>query len=130
MTWKITAAVLFVDDLESCTRFYRDILGFSPTFSDDVSVAFRVDEHDLVLLTLPAAADMITEEAVSISKMAGHRVLLCAQVADVRASYQALLVNGLVFLKPPKDQAWGRCTAYFADPEGNLWELWHALEAA
>ena len=26
-------------------------------------------------------------------------------------------------LKPPTTQPWGLRTAYFADPEGNLWEI-------
>jgi len=55
-------------------------------------------------------------------------VLLCAGVDDVDAEYAALTAKGLKFIKPPVDQPWGRRTAYFADPEGNLWELFHMLD--
>lgn len=128
MAFKITATVLFVDDLDRCTRFYRDLLGFEVTFTDDVSVAFRVEDHDFVLLKVAAAVDMVGEEALSLDQAAGHRVLLCAEVENVQAAYQSLTSKGIAFIKPPKDQSWGRCTAYFTDPEGNLWELWHPLE--
>ena len=127
MFGKIDAAVLFVQDLEKCMLFYRDVLGIPVTFSDPVSHAFKLGDFDFVLLTFEAAAQMITEEAVSLHKEAGHRVLLCVGVEDVRAVYKAFTEKGVVFIKPPVDQAWGRCTAYFADPEGNLWELWHSL---
>lgn len=124
---KITATVVFVDDLEGCRAFYRDVLGFTETFTDSVSVAFRVDEHDFVLLKTSEAAQMISAEAVSLGHPGGHRVLLCAHATDIDATYDALREKGLVFIKPPVDQDWGRRTAYFADPEGNLWELWQPL---
>ncbi|MBZ0294362.1 MAG: VOC family protein [Anaerolineae bacterium] len=127
MIRRINAAVLFVHNLEGCAAFYQDTLGFQETFRDAHSVAFQLKDQDFVLLAIPAAIDMISEEALSLHQAAGHRVLLCAEVEDVDAVYSALTNKGLVFIKPPKDQSWGRRTAYFADPEGNLWELYHFL---
>ncbi len=127
---KFDAAVLFVQDLSKCAAFYRDKLGFEATFTDANSVAFRLEDQDFVLLKEAAAVDMITEEAVSLHKAAGHRMLLCMGVQDVDAVYESLTAKGVAFIKPPKDQPWGRRTAYFADPEGNLWEIWHFLNAA
>lgn len=123
----ISAAVLFVQDLNKCMTFYRDVLGVPMTFNDDVSFAFKMGEQDFVLLKISAAVEMITEEAVAPNQAGGHRVLLCAGVEDVDAVYKSLTAKGLTFIKPPVSQAWGRRTAYFADPEGNLWELWHSL---
>lgn len=122
---KLTATVIFVHDLEKCSQFYKDMLGLPVSFTDDVSIGFKMEDHDFLLLKLSAAAQMITEAAVSLDK--GHRMLLCIGVDNVDASYEVLTAKGLMFIKPPKSQAWGRRTAYFADPEGNLWELWHEL---
>jgi uncharacterized glyoxalase superfamily protein PhnB len=55
--------------------------------------------------------------------------MLCADVADVDAVYQTLTAKGVAFIKPPIDQDWGWRTAYFADPEGNIWELRQAIPA-
>jgi len=123
----INAVVLFVEDLDSCTKFYRDMLGVPVTFSDSVSFAFKIGNQDFVLLKVSAAVEMVGEEALSLDKEAGHRVLLCTGVEDVDTVYNALTAKGVAFIKPPIDQAWGRRTAYFADPEGNLWELYHEL---
>jgi len=123
----LSATVLFVNDLEKCMKFYQDILGLKVIFSDDHSAAYKMEDHDFVLLKLSAAIEMVGEDAIDIHKGVGHRVLLCVGVEDVDASYEEFTAKGLQFLKPPKDQAWGRRTAYFADPEGNLWELWHEL---
>jgi lactoylglutathione lyase len=125
---KIDAAVMFVQDLAKCVEFYRDKLGFQVTFKDDVSFAFRLEDQDFVLLEVAAAAEMVGEEALSLQSGAGHRVLLCVGVEDVDVVYKTLTDKGVAFIKPPKSQPWGRRTAYFADPEGNLWELWHSTE--
>ena len=127
MLRKFDAAVLFVQDLEKCTKFYRDAIGFPVTFTDDVSVAFKLEDEDFVILKESAAVDMISEEAIGLRKESSHRVLLCAGVEDIDAVHKALMAKGVAFIKPPKDQAWGRRTAYFADPEGNLWELWQSI---
>ncbi len=123
----ISAVVLFVEKLAQCKAFYEDKVGLKVTFSDDVSHAFRLGSVDFLLLEVGAAVDMISADAISPGAAAGHRVLLCSGVEDVDALYQALTARGLTFIKPPIDQAWGRRTAYFADPEGNLWELWQHL---
>ncbi len=130
MIRKINATVLFVEDLEKCTGFYRDTIGMEAVFSDDSSVVFRTADQDFLLLKLSAAIEMVGEAALSLEHGAGHRVLLCAEVEDVDAAYQSLTAKGLTFIKPPKDQTWGRRTAYFADPEGNLWELFYILDPA
>lgn len=128
MIRKIDAIVLFVENLEKCLTFYRDMLGFKVTFSDDVSHALKLEDQHLVLLQVSAAAQQVSEEALALGKGVSHRVMLCAGVEDVRKTYETLTAKGLTFIKPPIDQPWGRCTAYFADPEGNIWELWHPLE--
>ncbi|HEX2906491.1 MAG TPA: VOC family protein [Phototrophicaceae bacterium] len=127
---KLTATVLFVQDLDKCMQFYQDIFGLESPFTDANSAAYRMDDHDFVLLKTTAAAQMLSAEAVALDKEAGHRVLLCLAVDDVDATYQALMAKGLTFITPPKSQDWGRRTTYFADPEGNLWELWQPLPAA
>lgn len=123
----LTATVLFVQDLDTCRAFYQDKLGLKPTFTDDSSAGFRFGEHDFVLLKFSAAAEMVGAEALGTGNGAGYRVLPCIGVENVDEACKALTDKGVSLLKPPKDQAWGRRTAYFADPEGNLWELWHQL---
>jgi len=123
----ISAVVLFVDDLDKCRAFYQDVLALDFTFNDDVSYGFKLGSTDFVVLKTSAAAAMVTEEAMALTGLGNHRTLLCVGVPNVDDEYKKLTAKGVKFINPPKDQAWGRRTAYFADPEGNLWELWHEL---
>ena len=77
----------------------------------------------LLLLEISAAAHMISEEELELKIEGGPRGLLAAGVEDVDAAYEALKAKGVTFLRPPTDQLWGLRTAYFADPEGNVWEI-------
>ena len=124
MLGKLTATVLVVKDLEKCRKFYQEMLGLKVTFSDDVSSGYKIEDHDLVVLEEAAAAEMVGQETLSVK---GSRVILCLGVENVDATCEALKAKGVTLLKPPKSQAWGRRTAYIADPDGNLWELWHEL---
>lgn len=128
MFHKVNAIVVFVQDLTGCTKFYQDIMGLPVTFSDANSIGFRFGDQDFLLLEFASAVAMISEEAVS--RQNGNRVLLCAGAEDVDAVYNALTEKGIAFIKPPIDQNWGRRTAYFADPEGNLWEIFQELPEA
>ena len=123
MFHSVAATVLFVRDLDKCRTFYRDILGLQVTESTPERAAFQMENVYFLLLEVSAAAHMISEEALELKIEGGPRMLLAAGVEDVDAAYEALSTKGVTFLRPPTDQPWGLRTAYFADPEGNLWEI-------
>ncbi|MCC7085736.1 MAG: VOC family protein [Pirellulales bacterium] len=43
--------------------------------------------------------------------------------------HQQLVNHGVKILDPPTNQAWGHRTVYFADPEGNLLEIYGELNS-
>ena len=127
MIRKVNANVLFVEDLDRAMKFYRDTLGLEVVFSDDVSHGFRMEGQDFALVKVSTGVEMLNEEVLGVQR--GHRVMLCADFEDVDAAYQKLTAKGVAFIRPPMDQHWGWRTAYFADPEGNIWEFRQAIPA-
>jgi lactoylglutathione lyase len=123
MLRKVDAVVLFVLDLDRAMTFYRDTLGVDVIFCDDHSCALRLEGQDFALLTRSNAAGMLNPEVVDMRQRAGQQVMLCATVDDVDADYAALTAKGVTFIHPPVDQPWGWRAAYFADPDGNIWEF-------
>lgn len=123
MFHSVAATVLFVRDLARCVAFYRDTLGLEVTESTPELASFHMNNVYFLLMEVSAAAHMISEEALDLKAAGGPRVLLAAGVEDVDAAYETLKAKGVTLLRPPTNQPWGLRTAYFADPEGNLWEI-------
>lgn len=123
MLRSIVATVLFVRDLATCVAFYRDTLGLQVKDSDAESTGFSLGNQYFLLLEVSAAAHLISEEALELKIEGGPRMLLAAGVENVDAVYEELKAKGVTFLRTPADQSWGLRTAYFADPEGNVWEI-------
>lgn len=124
---KINATVLFVQNFDACVKFYRDVLGMKLKETDEGFVSFDLEGQELALMDLSAASQMISEEAVQPTKEGVHRALLAAFVDDTDEVYEALKAKGVEFIKPPTTQPWGQRTAYFKDPDGNIWEISHFL---
>ncbi len=131
MVRDIIATVLFVRDLDKCLTFYRDTLGLEVQNSDAHSAAFKMENIYFLLLDPSAAASLIGSEGgeFKIKIEGGPRGLLAAAVSDVDVAYKVLSAKGVTFRRPPIDQPWGKRTAHFADPEGNLWEINQPIES-
>lgn len=127
MFHKISAAVIFVRDIARCEAFYRDTLGLQVIDRNPGFVAFKMEDQDFALSEVSDTAKWISEEAVEPQREGAHRVLLCARLDNVDAAYKALEAKGVSFIRPPTDQPFGMRTAYFTDPEGNIWEIAHSI---
>lgn len=119
----IMAIGLLVRDLDKCAAFYRDTLKLPVQEVSPDTVSFRMNNVYFFLKEASAAADMVSEDPSRLKIDGPSSVLLAAGVEDVDAAYAELKAKGVEFLTPPTDQHWGLRTAYFADPEGHLWEI-------
>jgi lactoylglutathione lyase len=124
---KISAAVIFVKDFARCEAFYRETLGLQVVDRNPGFVAFKMADQDFALSELSDAAQWISEDAILPDKDGVCRVLLCAVIDNVDAAYADLKAKGVNCIRPPEDQHYGLRTAYFADPEGNIWQIGHKI---
>ena len=124
---RINATVLFVKNFDACVKFYRDILGMKVKNTDEGFISFDLEGQELALMDLSTASQMISEEAVQQKREGVHRSLLATFVEDTDKVYESLKVKGVEFVKPPTTQPWGQRTAYFKDPDDNIWEISHFL---
>jgi catechol 2,3-dioxygenase-like lactoylglutathione lyase family enzyme len=126
---KLTFVRLLVDDYPACFRFYRDVLGFRPTFGDedgdyadfdagggDVSLALFVRHYQ-------------TDHVGTTADASGDKVAIIFEVDDVDRALEDLRKRGAPVSAEPTDQTdWGIRVAYIRDPDGNLIELNAPLE--
>ena len=117
-----------VHDYDAALRFFVDVLQFdlvedSPSLTTDGRpkrwVVVRPPNGQTGLLL--ARADNERQAAVVGDQFAG-RVGFFLQVDDFDAYYERLTAAGVVFVRPPSTQEYGR-VAVFLDIAGNRWDL-------
>ena len=123
------AITLFVEDLERSRLFYQDVFGLQVINEDEDSAAFDFGNTIINLLRIPAARTLIEPGAVA-SREAGSRFQLTIWVDDADAACAELDARGVALLNGPMNREWGKRTASFADPAGNIWEIAQELSGA
>jgi catechol 2,3-dioxygenase-like lactoylglutathione lyase family enzyme len=119
---EIEVITLFVEDLPAAKAFYQDVFGLEVVYQDDVSAVLKLGTLMINLLQAGEAGELVTPAAVASSGL-GSRVLLTIKVDDANAVCAELKQHGVTLLNGPVDRPWGRRTAAFADPAGNVWEI-------
>lgn len=117
---EIGAMTLFVQDLDRCKAFYRDVFGLQAREPDPDTAMFRFANVFVFLhkaTEVPQPAAEIRREAI---KGAGQFAII---VDDVDAVCAELRQHGVELFSGPANRAWGMRTVTFADPGGHFWEI-------
>lgn len=118
----IEVITIFAEDLPETKAFYSDVFGMPLVFEDAVSAVFKFD--NLLLNVLRASeAPKLVEPATVGAAGTGPRLMPTIKVADADETCAELARHGVVLLNGPVDRPWGRRTAAFRDPAGNIWEI-------
>jgi lactoylglutathione lyase len=125
----VEVITIFAEDIPATKAFYRDVFGLPLVFEDAVSAVFRFDNLLLNVLQTSQAPELVEPAPVG-APGAGARWMPTINVADADATCAELARHGVALLNGPIDRPWGRRTAAFADPAGNVWEIAQNLPAA
>jgi lactoylglutathione lyase len=118
----IEVVTLFVEDLKATRAFYEGVFGLKVVYADDVSAVVKLGGILINLLHVSEAPGLMEPVAVA-GPAAGARLLLTIKVENTDAVCADLRRHGVKVLSGPVDRPWGRRTASFADPAGNVWEV-------
>lgn len=129
MEAKIALITILTDDVPKMVRFYHDVLGFEIK-SDLDQYCELVSEG----VRFAICARMVMEEATGHSSYKATHEGQCFELAfplkspeDVDQAYREITKSGAKPIKAPKNMPWGQRTAFFADPDGNIHELFSNL---
>ena len=111
-------------------NFYRDVLGFDCIEELEGYVEFRNEGVRFAITTDEIMFEATKHQSYRTEKM-GQRLELAFPLSDpdaVAPAYDDIIVKGATPVTPPKMMPWGRMTAFFADPDGNIHELYSLRE--
>lgn len=124
---ELAVITLFVEDVSACKDFYTNVFGLEVVYEDADSAVVKLRNLVINLLTVNNAPTLVEPTAVG-DATSGARALYTLSVEDADTAAGALERQGVALLNGPVDRPWGRRTAAFADPAGNVWEIAQVID--
>ena len=123
---KLDGFGLFVDDMPTMVRFYRDVLGFEIKEDENTSNVYLIKDGTLFLLYGRNDFEKMTSRKYEyLQGFNGHFeiTLYVDTFEEVDKEYARIIAQGGRSVLEPTTEPWGQRTCYIADPEGNLIEI-------
>ncbi|MDD7699114.1 MAG: VOC family protein [Treponema sp.] len=123
---KLDGVGLFVNDMATMIRFYRDVLGFEIKEGENAVNVYLIKNGTLFMLYERKNFEKMTNRKYEYLKgLNGHFeiALYVDTFEEVDAEYAKAVEKGAQSVLEPTTEPWGQRTCYIADPEGNLIEI-------
>ena len=123
---KLDGFGLFVNDMATMVRFYRDVLGFEIKESEDTVNVYLIKDGTLFMLYGRNNFESMTSRKYEYIKgLNGHFeiALYVDTFEEVDKHFADVVSKGATPVLEPTTEPWGQRTCYIADPEGNLIEI-------
>lgn len=117
---------IFVKDMPTMVRFYRDVLGFEIKEDENASNVYLEKDGTLFVMFRRNDFEGMTNKKYNYAEgINGHyEIALGAEnFAAVDAAYEEVISKGAISVMSPVTEPWGQRTCYISDPEDNLIEI-------
>lgn len=114
--------ILITSNYQGMKNFYKTTLDFPVAHDvpEEEFTQFQMKNCYLAVYGKSFVAKLVEEKYLGKS---GGAIYSFGESEDVDRDYQQLLAKGVQFTSPPQTRPWGQRTAYFTDPDGNIWEI-------
>lgn len=122
MEQRVSLITLAVDDIDRAASFY-DALGWQRQATPDGMVVYDLLGQSIGLYP---KADLARDMGLDPSELGSGAMTLAFNTRtkdEVAQIVDAARAAGARILKDPHDVFWGGHIAYFADPDGHVWEI-------
>lgn len=123
---KLDGVGLFVEDMPTMVRFYRDVLGFEIAEEENATNVYLIKNGTLFMLYRRRDFEKMTSRKYEYLKgFNGHFeiALYVDTFEEVDKEYAQAIAKGAQSVLESTTEPWGQRTCYIADPEGNLIEI-------
>jgi lactoylglutathione lyase len=129
MKGQIALITILTDDVHRLAHFYQSVLGFQVQQDLDQYVEL-VNPGVRFAICAHSVMESATGNAVFHDPRSGQSFELAfplASAAEVDIAYADIIDKGATPIQPPANMPWNQRTAFFADPDGNIHELFADL---
>jgi lactoylglutathione lyase len=123
---KLDGFGIFVKDMPTMVRFYRDVLGFAIKEAEDATNVYLEKDGTLFLLYRRTDFEKLTSRRFAYAEAPNGHYEIALSVDDFAAvdeAFARVVAAGAAIVLEPTTEPWGQRTCYVADPEGNLVEI-------
>jgi lactoylglutathione lyase len=129
MNGKIALIAVLTDDVPALVRFYQEVLEFEAKTEHGDYVEFHNEGVRFAICSRAIMFEATSHPTFNESK-SGQLFSLafpCSMVAEVDKTYDRVIAKGAIPIKKPSTMPWNQRTGFFADPEGNIHEVFADL---
>jgi len=132
MEAKIDLISIVTAKFEELLLFYRDVLGFKVKLKLDSYVEFESSGVRFAITTNEVMSDATKHESFSEVRkgQSFELAFLVTSPDEVDKTYNEIIKKGAIPVKSPEDMPWNQRAAFFADPDGNIHEIFADLPEA
>jgi lactoylglutathione lyase len=126
MQAQIALVTVLTDEVAKMKQFYQEVLGFTVKTEQGDYVEFACDGVRFSICSRQIMADITDGYPAFKEEVHGQSFELafpCDSTLDVEQTYHRIVSKGGTPIKEPAVMPWGQTTAFFADPEGNIHEI-------
>jgi len=123
---KLDGFGIFVKDMATMVRFYRDVLNFEIKEDENTSNVYLVKDGTLFLLYRRTDFEKMTNRTYGYANdINGHYEIALSvdNYEEVDSTFKEVVSKGAIPILEPTTMPWGQRTCYISDPEGNLVEI-------
>lgn len=126
MRARIALITVLTNDISKMKQFYTGVLGFTVTSEGDGYVELANEGVRFAICARQVMASITDNHGSYAEETKGQAFELafpCDSAEDVKYTYNELVSKGATPIKEASTMPWGQTTAFFADPEGNIHEI-------
>lgn len=121
----LTYVIVLCADIDRMKAFYRDLFAsYAVDSESETGLALRAGNVLFALRQRTRGYDGSGLRA----DLPGVQIAFLVAPDEVALCHQQLVEKGVQILEPPTDQPRGHRTVYFADPEGNMLEIYAEID--
>ncbi len=128
---KIALITILTDYVPDMLKFYTEVLGFNVKINmgqyvelENNGVRFAICDREIMLKATGNATYLKTPDGQSF-----ELAFPCDSPEEVNRTYELIVSKGAKSIQPPASMEWGQRTAFFADPDGNIHELFSEINS-